>query len=86
VVPLPVNIDERCRPAYNQALLYHAVIHEVKLHTVSTSCCYSCYSLYSIRRPIIFGNCAEVGALFATVSSIRVSRVSVMVSVRDSVK
>ena len=28
----------------------------------------------------------EVGALFATVSSIRVSRVSVMVSVRDSVK
>ena len=29
---------------------------------------------------------AEVGALFTTVSSIRVSRVSVMVSFRDSVK
>ena len=28
----------------------------------------------------------EVGALFTTVSSIRVSRVSVMVNVRDSVK
>ena len=28
----------------------------------------------------------EVGALFTTVSSIRVSRVSVMVSVRNSIK
>ena len=47
----------------------------------------------------LYGNCAAVGALFTTVSSIRVSRVrvtltvmvrvsrdSVMVSVRDSVK
>ena len=32
------------------------------------------------------GNPAEVGVLFTTISSIRVSRVSVMVSLRDSVK
>ena len=34
----------------------------------------------------IIGYPAEVGALFTTVSSVRVSRVSVMVSVKDSVK
>ena len=34
----------------------------------------------------IAGCLTEVGALFTTVSSIRVSRVSVMVSVRDGVK
>ena len=34
----------------------------------------------------VIGYPTEVGALFTTVSSIRVSRVSIMVSVRDSVK
>ena len=42
LTPLPVNIDECCLAwlglAYNQALLYHAAIHQVKLHTVSTCC------------------------------------------------
>jgi len=45
-----------------------------------------CRPNYKCIKYRIKGYPAEVGALFTTVSSIRVSRVSIMVSVRDSIK